>query len=45
MDRMTKKVVDTHKPDRKRTHEIRDPIHTFVKVDNRERAIIGARPL
>jgi hypothetical protein len=32
-------------PDRKRTHEIRDPIHTFIKVDNRERAVLASRPL
>lgn len=30
--------------DRKRTHEIRDPIHTFIKVDNREREVIASRP-
>jgi HD superfamily phosphohydrolase len=29
---------------KKRTHEIRDPIHTFIKVDNREREIIDSRP-
>lgn len=27
---------------RKRTHEFRDPIHTFIKVDARERAIIDS---
>jgi len=31
-------------PGKKRTHEIRDPIHTFIKVDNREREIIDSRP-
>ena len=30
--------------DRKRTHEIRDPIHIFIKVDNRERKVIASRP-
>jgi uncharacterized protein len=30
--------------DRKRTHEFRDPIHTFIKADNRERQIIGSAP-
>jgi uncharacterized protein len=30
--------------DRKRIHEIRDPIHTFIKVDNREREVIASRP-
>jgi HD superfamily phosphohydrolase len=28
----------------KRSHEIRDPIHTFIKVDNRERDVINSRP-
>src|SRR6266568_2263889 len=31
-------------PLRKRTHEFRDPIHTFIKVDNRERQIIDSVP-
>ena len=30
--------------DRKRTHEFRDPIHTFIKADNRERQIIASAP-
>jgi hypothetical protein len=30
--------------DRKRTHEFRDPIHTFIKVDNRERQVIASAP-
>jgi len=29
---------------KKRTHEIRDPIHIFIKVDNREREIIDSKP-
>lgn len=29
---------------RKRTHEIRDPVHTFIKVDNREREVIDSKP-
>jgi HD superfamily phosphohydrolase len=29
---------------KKRTHEIRDPIHTFIKVDNREREVIDSKP-
>jgi HD superfamily phosphohydrolase len=33
-------VIET----RKRTHEIRDPVHTFIKVDNRERQVIDSRP-
>lgn len=30
--------------DRKRTHEFRDPIHTFIKVDSRERQVIASAP-
>src|SRR3974377_2009980 len=30
--------------DRKRTHEFRDPIHTFIKADNRERPVIASAP-
>lgn len=29
---------------RKRTHEVRDPIHTFVYFDDRERDVINSRP-
>lgn len=29
---------------KKRTHEFRDPIHTFIKVDNREREVIDSKP-
>jgi uncharacterized protein len=29
---------------KKRTHEMRDPIHTFIKVDNREREVIHSKP-
>lgn len=28
----------------KHTHEIRDPIHTFIRVDTQERAVIDSRP-
>ncbi len=30
---------------RKRTHEIRDPIHTFVRLDSAEREIVDSSPL
>jgi HD superfamily phosphohydrolase len=30
---------------RKRTHEIRDPIHTFIRLDSDEREAVDSRPL
>ncbi len=30
---------------KKRTHEIRDPIHTFIRLDSEERKVLNARPL
>ncbi len=29
---------------KKRTHEIRDPIHNFIKFDNREKELIDSKP-
>ena len=29
----------------KQVHEIRDPIHVFIKLDDEERALLDSRPV